>query len=298
MLEVTRLKKYPIAGVEGYSVERLVLHPTHIEGNRVFAVVPTDEVKRWQDDPDSGLPVRMSQTNYPELAGLTTKERLGVLHILRNKRSINTGIQLRLKESSKPSLETLNEAETITQLLNEYVIPIRASKRSITPRWAEYCGDEVSSWLSDVLERQVVLMKAVLTPDLGNAKNHFTWYTFPHLIVQETVDALRAQIGYVHEDQFRENIVVKGEKAWGELNWDTLSLRKRQRKIEMDTEDTERCPYMIVEPGTGHKYEDRSLITTLFAQRNKLMGKYLKVRGLDYPVVVKVRNRFEVTYKS
>lgn len=267
MPKVESLRKYPVAGFDGYEVSELVITPEAIVGNKSFAVVLTSELEKHRQDP-SYVPLRMTQARFPELTLFTTAEKDGKLVI----------------SIGQTSLELDHTINAEPPEANAKLTPFRAASSSTSKRWAIDCGDEVAAWLSKHLSKQISknspepktvevrLVKAVVHPE-GN-KYHFTWYTDLHAVTNASLTQLASDAGKpVDPLTFRYNALISGTDApFDEETWAEATLGTFETLVEL----CERCGYIGVDRLTGIAAHHLAVTTEVMRNHEKFFGVYFK----------------------
>lgn len=265
MPKIESLRKYPVAGMDGYEVNTLTITPEAIIGNKSFALVLEEELAKHQKDPEY-KPVRMSQVRFPELTLFTTAEQDGklVISISAESITVNQSIAVEPPESDAT------------------LIPMRASNSSASKRLAVDCGDEVATWLSEQLSKRMLnknpkakpvrvrLVKAVAHPE-GN-KHHFTWYTDLHAVTAASLHQLEVDAGKpVDPLTFRYNALLsETDGPYDEEKWARATIGAFETLIKL----CERCGYIGIDRTTGIAAHHLAVMTQVMKQHEENFGVY------------------------
>ncbi len=288
MIRVDELRQYPVAGMQGYPVEELIITPEAIVGNKSFAVVLKEDVSRYLEKREL-LPARLPQTRFPKLVLFHTKEQNGTLVITYQDESLVVDQDIVVGETDRPFISDEDSFSDVAEVLSERALPFRASSTAKTPRWAIDCGDEAASWLSERLGAQVRLVKAVKHPE--TQKHHFTWNTDAHAIVAASVAALALEAGQeVDEDTLRYNIrLVSGEEPFDEEKWKKAIIAGTQAVIWA----CQRCGYIGIQQATATLAHYTKVIKAVNDSHGLNFGIYIKFNAAGN-VVVRVGDELTV----
>jgi uncharacterized protein YcbX len=287
MPRIEQLRNYPVAGIEGYQVNELIITPEAILGNRSFAIVLESEIGKMLNNPNYA-PRRLTQVNLSGKTKLTRLQGLDkdgklVIQDLDNKEDkVSVENRIEVEDNTKPFYDK-EDVTSINDLLNNFTLPFQVSERSSSKRWAEDCGDEVADWLSEKIGPRVRLVKAVAHPD--TKKHHFTWYTQVHAVTQESIDSLSIETeSEVDPLSFRYNILLSGSDAFEEENWKQAIIGN----IEALVTECQRCGYIGINRDTGIRAQHMKVLTTIMKKHDKNFGVYIKPQGESFSIVIKV----------
>lgn len=202
MIRVAALFLYPVKSLRGTPVPTAVVDELGLAGDRRFLVV----------DPDGRF---ITQRTVPRMALVSTSLSGGRLHLSTDGAgSISVGIP------SDPSAQAL---------------PV--SVWSHSGLQAEDCGEEVASWLSDVITTPCRLVRAgaafhrPVTRDEARPGDRFSFADGAPLLVTTTasLDDLNRRIvdsggESVPMDRFRPNLVIEGTEPFAEDHWKGLDI--------------------------------------------------------------------------
>lgn len=269
MTVITSLRNYPVAGMDGFAVQELTITPEQVLGNRVFAVVAETELEKYQQD-QSQIPLRATQIRFPTLTLFSTAENNGRLQISYGKDQVFVDESLVVSESKLP-FHSLGKQGSLSELLAQFALPFRVSKKSKSQRWAVDCGPEIATWLSERLGKPVRLVKAVNHPD--SPKHHFTWYTGLHAVVAESVQQLALEAkAEVDQLTFRYNVELSGSQAFAETNWQAVSVNE----VRFLVTACERCGYIGIDRDTGTLATHLAVMQTVSRKYGNNFGIYLQ----------------------
>jgi uncharacterized protein YcbX len=283
---VESLRNFPVAGMDGYSVNELTITKEAIVGNRSFAVVLESEIDRYLQDP-AYIPLRMTQVRFPQLTLFKTENREGklIIHYQDSSHLVNQTVEV---EESDRAFHTSSEEIPLSHLLRERAIPFRVSKSSSSKRWAIDCGDEVANWLSKRVDKKVRLVKAVKNPE--SPKHHFTWYTALHAIVAESTQQLAKDTGANVDDlTFRYNVLISGIKSpYDEETWNEVMINGSKALVEA----CKRCGYIGIDRATGLLAQHMEVLQNVAKEHGMNFGIYIQPSG-DGILTLKVGDSIE-----
>jgi uncharacterized protein YcbX len=292
MAVVKELFRRPVAGFQGEFVDSLRYTETGVEGDRVFTLVDELQLQEFLKTP-TYIPLRLTQVLAPELVLFRATDDKGHLALSYKKpglpkNTFRTNTPIELNEARLPFAESIHPEVELAELLANYTIPLRVSRRSQSQRWAEDCGDDIANWVSKRLKRNVRLMKAVANEK--SAKHHFTWYTDLHLITWASLRALvkQSNVKSVDKNTFRPNIIAMGTKAFEEELWETMLLAG----VPAIVKECERCGYVGIKQETGERAVYNQVLDTISKEHDLNFGVYLTP---SKPMTVRVGDELVVT---
>ncbi len=274
-MKIESLHVYPVAGFRGEEVVQLDFSAEAIRFNKVFTLVTQQQLQRWLKKPELGYPLRVTQTAVPELVLFSARNAEGLLELRYGDQVLPTGLPVELALPEQEYLRSPDQlgimpSELTAEQLRHFIWPLRVASKSQSIRWASDCGDEVASWISERLGKEVRLFRAVKSPE--TAKHHFTWYTDIHLIAQASVRALATTLAEpLTIDPFRANVVVDGEEALAEMTWLQLLIGQS----EYLSSACERCGYLAIDQETAER-SHQELLKEIVSHQHGNFGVYLK----------------------
>uniref|UniRef100_A0A2C9KND0 MOSC domain-containing protein n=1 Tax=Biomphalaria glabrata TaxID=6526 RepID=A0A2C9KND0_BIOGL len=228
----------------------------------------------------------VTQRQVPKLAGVKT--------------SI-VGQELQLDYEGKEYIRT----PLYPKISKDFIVPVRIWKHNVE---AQFCGQDVSNWLSSALEEDLQLVVYVpgVTQRLSTTKNAIDKdkVSFPdespyHIITEESLHDLNLRIpssenGEITAQNFRPNIVIKGVKsAWDEDNWVSLKIGN---KLEMRVlAPCDRCVMTTVDPEECKRRNDEEPLKTLrsfrlFPEVNKTAPLFGIFTGVSVENTIRVED--------
>lgn len=298
MPKIKDIYKYPLAGAGGHEADSLIYSEKSIGGSSAFIVATEAELAEYLKSKGGHVPLRMTQTKYPELATLQTDENAFSLVLKKGyQRFDNQEHSVFISKSLREPITDFSDID-LTHLLKFHAIPFRASRSSTSTRWVIDCGDEASEWVTKHLDPHdsstVRLLKIVDRED--STKNTGTWYHAIHAIGEESLAALGQQAKTnIDQRSFRANVVYEDSEAFAEALWLKALLTSPTNSTEADVKQTERCDYVANDPVTGQRRMYSRVLTTLKELHNLHFGVYLfpQLNGKK-TVTVEVGDEIEV----
>ncbi|MGH3856458.1 MAG: MOSC domain-containing protein [Pseudonocardiaceae bacterium] len=235
-LTLTGVNRYPIKSCRGHPVERAVVEPWGLAGDR-----------RWMLVDAEGLVVTARQ--HPRLVLVTPEPEAG-------------GLLVRAP-GADPLLVRTPDSSALTR------VRVFASEVAATP-----ASDEAHAWFSQVVGKPVRLVylddptRRRPNPAYSREADRVSFADgYPLLLAtEESLAALndliaagpRAQEGPMPMTRFRPNLVVAGAPAWAEDGWRVLRIGAvRFRAVKA----CDRCVFTTIDPDTASRGKEP--LTTL-----------------------------------
>lgn len=228
MIRVASFFLYPVKSLRGIPVATAVVDDLGLEGDRRFLVV----------DPDGRF---ITQRTAPRMALVSTSLSGGLLRLsAEGAGSVSAGIP------SDPSAPTL----PVSVWNHEGLL-------------AEDCGEEVASWLSEVLATSCRLVRAgaafdrPVSRDEARPGDHFSFADGAPLLVttSSSLDDLNRRIvgtggAPVPMDRFRPNLVLEGTEPFEEDRWAAIDIARVRFRA---TGPCDRCIVTTTDQLTGQR---------------------------------------------
>jgi uncharacterized protein YcbX len=290
MLQIDRLRIHPVAGMGGMDVSEIEVDKEGVRKDRIFTLVELSQINNWLRSKSDSLPVRLTQKAESKLVFFSASEVDGKLKICFRGEELQTKISVTRAKTTLPFVSEPEEFLNTNRTLLGAVFPFKASSQSKTPRWGVDCGDGVAEWISRRLGRGCRLLRAVEVDESEEnptPKPHFTWYSFPHAVLMNSVAALGDEVGQnISPELFRPNVIISGGEKFDEEFWARVAIADIPFLISYCL----RCGYLNIDSQTAER-TNQNILGTLVDNHQTNFGVYLHS---NEPVTLQVGQQLRV----